>query len=100
MQAPERARATKPNNLLALPSRTVATTVAAGASLRYERQPLDVPLGAFHLLIYLTTSSSFAPSLPKNTRKRNTARSDSIRSKGFEKDLGWGFGSFVYPSVA
>ena len=37
-------------------------------------------------LFYLRTSSSWAPS-PSATRKRNTGRSDSIRSKGsFEKD--------------
>jgi DNA methylase len=39
--------------------------------------------------IYLTTSSSFAPSPPKNTRKHKTGGSDSIRSKGFEKDHGF-----------
>src|SRR5215207_9240393 len=39
-------------------------------------------------LFYLRTSSSWAPS-PNATRKRNTGRSDSIRSKGFGKDHGF-----------
>ena len=34
---------------------------------------------------YLMTSSSFARSLPKDTRKRKAGRSDSIRSMGFEE---------------
>src|SRR5215212_6410092 len=37
------------------------------------------------LRFYLRTSSSRAPS-PSGTRKRRAGRSDSIRSKGFEKD--------------
>jgi hypothetical protein len=37
------------------------------------------------LCFYLRTSSSWAPS-PNGTRKRNTERSDSIRSKGLAKD--------------
>ena len=35
---------------------------------------------------YLTTSSSFTPSPPKNTLKRRMGRSDSIRSMGLAKD--------------
>ena len=41
--------------------------------------------------LYLTTSSSFTPALPRSTRKRSVAvRSDSVRSKGsFEADHEW-----------
>jgi hypothetical protein len=44
-------------------------------------------------LFYLTlmTSSRSTLSLPKGTRKRKAGRSDSIRSMGFGKDLGWNF---------
>lgn len=41
--------------------------------------------------LYLTTSSSFTPALPRSTRKRSVAaHSDSVRSTGsFEKDHEW-----------
>ena len=53
----------------------------------------------------LMTSSSFAPSPPKNTRKRRTARSNAIRLMGFEfsqvsstaqKQLGRRIGKQIY----
>jgi hypothetical protein len=51
-------------------------------------------------IFYLRTFSSLMPLHPKDTRKRKVECSDSIRSKGFGKDLEGRSNSSVWPSAS
>jgi hypothetical protein len=70
-------------------SRTVATTGTASASLHYERQPRDVPPGAFHLVSISRLRVRLRQRLPRTPGSTRPEVVTLFARRGFEKDHGF-----------